>query len=149
MDVPPHVIVGLAALGDRNGARASGAIWACIDCRTCNQRCPQGVDVAGLFDELRSEALAAGLAPTPSEAPGLAFHRAFLASVRRHGRAHEAGFLVRFRRRTGRTFQNVGLAMSMLLKGKLRLRPRRSPARRKIRELIDHSAPRLFDPENE
>jgi heterodisulfide reductase subunit C len=145
MDLPPHVVVGLVAGGRRAEARSAGSLWACMDCRKCTRRCPQGVDVARLFDELRSEALAAGVAPSPSAAPALEFHRAFLDSVRRHGRLHELGFLLRFRRRTQRTFENFGLAVSMFLKGKFRVRARRSPARRKISEILEHAAGRLFE----
>jgi len=146
MDRPPHVVVALAALGDRSAAMAARGIWACMDCRSCTAACPQGIDVAGLFDELRAEAVALGAAPSADDEPALAFHKAFLGSVRRNGRAHAPGYMAAFRRSTGRTFRDLGFVVSMLFKGKLRLRPRRSSARGEIREMVDSSAPHLFEP---
>jgi hypothetical protein len=50
-----------------------------------------------------------------------AFNDIFLDAVRRRGRIHEMGLMVRFKLRTRRLFEDIGKAPMMLLKGKLPL----------------------------
>ncbi len=96
MDVMPNQLVRLVQLGQVKRAMATAAIWNCVSCLTCSERCPQTVDCAGVMDTLRQLAAAHDTVPA-SRREVLAFYRAFLADVRRHGRLSEMELVARFK----------------------------------------------------
>jgi len=137
MDVPPDRLMRLIQLGLRDEALSCKTIWLCAACQACTTRCPNGIDVARVMNALRRLSRAAGLPPAE---PGVdQFHRAFLASVRRHGRAYELGTVLRYKTGAGQPFADVRLGLKMLLKGKLRPLPPVMPGRREVRELFDEN----------
>ena len=52
-DLHPAQIMRAVQLGDIDAAAASKFIWLCTGCETCTTRCPQGIDIAAVMDELR------------------------------------------------------------------------------------------------
>ena len=138
MDHPPSRLLRLlqtelarheaAALGSR-------AIWLCLGCETCVSRCPNEVDLPRAIDHLRAEALATGAAHRDAR-DILAFHRAFLDTIRGHGRLYELGLIARYKLKTGHLLQDVALAPSMFAKGKIGLLPHR---------VRDRAFARVFD----
>jgi ferredoxin len=52
-DVHPAQIMRAVQLGDEEMSVDSRFIWLCTGCETCSTRCPQGIDVAAIMDELR------------------------------------------------------------------------------------------------
>jgi len=100
----------------------SQAIWMCIGCQTCISRCPKEVDLPRALDFLRRESLEQGRVH-PDARDIVAFHRAFLSSIARHGRLFELGTVVGYKLRTGHLLQDAALAPAMLAKGKLGLVP--------------------------
>ena len=101
---------------------ASEGIWLCLGCETCSSRCPQEVEVAKVMDFVRTEALAQGLAH-PRSKDILAFHRAFLDSIRTTGRLYEIGLVADYKLRSRHFLKDVALAPKMYLRGKLPLLP--------------------------
>jgi len=101
---------------------ASEGIWLCLACETCSTRCPQEVEVAKVMDFVRTEALARGLAH-PRSKDILAFHRAFLDSIRTTGRLYEIGLVADYKLRSRHFLKDVALAPKMYLRGKLPLLP--------------------------
>ena len=78
MDLTPNQIMRLAQLTDAEAERrllASGAIWRCIGCLTCTQRCPKKLDPAAVIDALREMSYQRGLVAADQKKI-LAFHRA-------------------------------------------------------------------------
>jgi heterodisulfide reductase subunit C len=63
MDLAPSQLVRLAQTGDLTRAMTSIAIWRCVACQTCSDRCPKGVDVASVMDALRQLSVTRGDLP--------------------------------------------------------------------------------------
>lgn len=137
MDLLPHRTVRMVQMGLAQQLLSSSAIWLCASCQTCTTRCPNDVDLAGMMDVLRQMALREGVAPAERSVP--AFHRAFLASVRRWGRVFEAGMLAGYSLRSGRgadVLRDAGLGWQLFRRGKLRLWPARVRQRLQVRRLF-------------
>jgi heterodisulfide reductase subunit C len=95
MDMLPHHVIRLALLGQEDQVLESETIWVCSACQTCTTRCPNGVDVAGVMDWLKEEAIRRGQAIPDKEVA--TFHRFFLESIGASGgRLSEAQLLRRF-----------------------------------------------------
>ncbi len=52
----PNKIIHLAKLGIR-GVTHSNAVWLCVNCYSCTERCPQGVKVADIMRALKNIAV--------------------------------------------------------------------------------------------
>ena len=90
-DMLPHRVIRLVQLGQRREVQGASHIWLCTGCGTCSERCPNQVDVAGVMDRLKAQAIRV---PDTAETENAArFHRLFLNSVERFGRAYEFGVL--------------------------------------------------------
>ncbi len=59
----PRVVIKNAVWGDRERIVARDTIWLCCSCYNCQERCPQGVEIADVFYALRNIALRDGYAP--------------------------------------------------------------------------------------
>jgi heterodisulfide reductase subunit C len=88
MDVAPNQLLRLVQAGETGRAMRAASIWVCVSCLTCSTRCPKSCDCAGVMDALRQAAYELGLA-SPEQARTLAFQKAFLRNIRRHGRLNE------------------------------------------------------------
>jgi heterodisulfide reductase subunit C len=125
MDMPPSQVLRLLqteAKPHEERVLRSHAIWMCVGCETCVSRCPQEVDLPRAMDFLRQESLARNLASV-EVSDVVAFHQAFLNSIEKSGRLFEFGMIGDYKLRTKHFFKDLGLAPSMLLKGKLGLFP--------------------------
>jgi heterodisulfide reductase subunit C len=134
MDLLSSQIMRLIHLGAAEEVLQSQAIWLCASCEACTTRCPQGIDIAGVMDVLRIMAVERKAALPDRH--GEQFNRSFLGSVRRHGRVFEAGMLAFYKLRSGDLFADVGKVPQMLAKGKLSFFPRRSGAKKEVREIF-------------
>lgn len=121
MDYAPNQIVRLLQLGlpelEEEALRAL-SIWLCLTCETCAARCPQEVDLPRIMEYLRQQSLARGVVH-PKAKDILAFHEAFLATIKRGGRLHEVGLISSYKLKTGHLFQDVLLAPKLFFRGKL------------------------------
>jgi heterodisulfide reductase subunit C len=139
MDRPPSQILRLLQLGFPQmeaRALASESLWLCLACEACSARCPQEVALPKVMDFLRQEAVRRGLAH-PKSRDILAFHRAFLDSIRTTGRLYEVGLVAGYKVRTRHLLKDVALAPRMYLKGKLGLFPHRIGNREGMKRLFD------------
>jgi heterodisulfide reductase subunit C len=132
MDYGPHGIMRLSVLGLKNEALTSSTIWRCVGCHSCAAVCPMAIDIAGVMDYLRGECLNEKV--HVGDRPILEFHRAFLWSVRRHGRCHKVELMGHHKLLTLGSgprawFQDSILGIRMILKGKLHLMPSRIMSR--------------------
>jgi heterodisulfide reductase subunit C len=127
MDLLPDKVIRLALLGQEDQVLGSRTIWVCSACETCTTRCPNGIDIAGVMDWLKEEAVKRGVA-TPQ--PGVAaFHRVFLESIRQAGgRLPEALMLRRYglfklwhRPNFPELVRDLKLGLKLWKKGRLRL----------------------------
>ncbi|MGQ9687177.1 MAG: 4Fe-4S dicluster domain-containing protein [Desulfobaccales bacterium] len=131
MDLYPDQVIRLVQLGQRQAVLSCSTIWVCSACETCTTRCPNEVDIAGVMDYLKEQALKNGL--TPAQPRTYAFHRVFLDDIGRRGRVFEGGLLPRYMLKSGEMWRklknleladDLKLAYGMLRKGRMPLRPR-------------------------
>ena len=125
MDIAPNQILRLLQLGlpgMEDEILGSLGIWLCLSCETCYTRCPKDVDLPVVMDYLRSESMRKGKVH-PKAKDIIAFHRTFLDSLRLTGRLYEVGLIAGYKMRTGHLMQDVAVAPSMFMKGKLNLFP--------------------------
>jgi len=143
MDLLPHQVILLSLLGQEEKVLSSNTIWVCSSCETCTTRCPNGIDIAGVMDWLKEEALKRGIAvPQPEVA---AFHRYFLASIKAGGgRVSETDLVRRFTLfKMRRKFdaqelkENMKLGWQLFKRGRLRLPGSHRPKQQaEIKELL-------------
>ncbi len=120
----PAQVMRAVQLGLTDLVFADRFIWLCTGCQTCSTRCPQGIDVAAVIDELKIMAYERGA--VPAEAPFANLLRLNHESIVRWGRLYEVELLARDRlTRPAALLDDVGLGLRMLLKGKLSLLPER------------------------
>ena len=91
-----------------------------------------------MMDYLREESLRAGYVGEKAK-PVVAFHRAFLDSVKYTGRLYEVGLIAGFKARTMRLAQDLPLVPDMLAKGKLSLLPEQVKNKKAIRHIFDEA----------
>jgi len=72
----PNKVIHLAKLGIRNVVY-SDAVWLCVNCYSCTERCPQGVKVADVMRVLKNLAVEEGVIPE--------YSRQFLANILQTG----------------------------------------------------------------
>jgi heterodisulfide reductase subunit C len=127
MDLLPDQVIRLALLGQEEQLLGCRTIWVCSTCETCTTRCPNGVDIAGVMDWLKEEALKQG--KDLPEVEVAAFHRFFLEAVQAAGgRVDENRLLRRFtlftlwhRPNAGELWENLKLGLKLFQRGRLSL----------------------------
>jgi heterodisulfide reductase subunit C len=138
-DYAPNQILRMLQLGFpdlEERVLRSKAIWLCLSCETCTTRCPKEVDFARIMDFLRSESLRCGMIH-PDARKIVAFHNAFLATIKATGRSYEVGLIVGYKMRTGKLLQDVTNAPKLLAKGKLKLLPHTIKNKAAIKRMFD------------
>jgi heterodisulfide reductase subunit C len=129
MDLLPDQVIRLALLGQEEQVLRAATPWVCSSCETCTTRCPNEIDIAGVMDWLKEEALRRGYAvPRPEVS---LFHQSFLTTVRLGGgRLSEPLLLGLYSLKSGRTlekFKSGELKEELLLGWELARRGRLMP----------------------
>lgn len=141
MDYAPNQIVRLLQLGFpemEEEALKAFSIWLCLTCETCAARCPKEVDLPRVMEYLRQEALRRGLVH-PKARDILAFHEAFLDTIRRNGRLHEVGLISMYKLKTLHLFQDVLSAPALLMRGKLKLLPHKIEGQNDVERIFSRT----------
>ncbi len=129
MDVLPDQVIRLALLGQEEQVLRAATPWVCSSCETCTTRCPNGIDIAGVMDWLKEEALRRGYAAPQAQVSR--FHQSFLETVRLGGgRLSEPLLLGLYSLRSGKTlekFKSGELKEELLLGLELARRGRLKP----------------------
>lgn len=121
-DVHPAQVMRAVQLGDEAMSVGSGFIWLCTGCQTCSTRCPQGIDVAGVMDELRI--IAHHDDRVPKDAPFASILDINFRSFKRWGRLYELELIVRdMLKRPKTALGYVRLGPKMMARNKIRLLP--------------------------
>ena len=148
MDVLPNRLVQMVQQNEEKDATSCGAIWLCLSCQTCTERCPKEVDPASIIDSLRQFALRENRVPADRQRI-LAFQQAFLASVRKYGRLAEFSLTLDFKARgyfatpldLPFLMENALLAPKMISRGKLHFLPRGVKDKGVVRRIFDRCMP--------
>lgn len=138
MDLPPSYVMRLLQTKDVGNDRRvlqSNAIWICLNCENCIARCPKEIDIPKVMDYLREESRAQKCVNKQAR-PVVAFHSAFLDSVKYTGRLYEVGLVAGFKARTFRLIQDLNVAPGMYVKGKLNLLPEQVKDRKNIKAIF-------------
>ncbi len=129
MDVLPDRVIRWALLGQEERVLKAATPWVCSSCETCTTRCPNEIDIAGVMDWLKEEALHRGYAVPQPEVRR--FHESFLAAVRLGGgRLSEPLLLGLYALRSGKTLEKLrsgALKEELLLGWELAKRGRLKP----------------------
>ena len=134
MDLMPNQVMRMVQLGLEDELLRSRTIWICAGCQTCTTRCPNDIDIAHLMDTLRQMSREADV--PAGEANVVKFHKAFLDSVRRHGRVYEVEMMAFYKLATMDFFSDTKLAIDMLKKGKLKFLPPSIKGKREVRRMF-------------
>jgi hypothetical protein len=138
MDYAPSYILRLLQTKNAQNDRrvlSSNAIWICLNCENCIARCPKEINIPKVMDYLRERSRKERCIHKESR-PVVAFHSAFLESVKRTGRLYEVGLVAGFKARTLRLTQDLNVAPVMFVKGKLNLFPERVKDENKIKKIF-------------
>jgi heterodisulfide reductase subunit C len=134
----PGQMLRMVQLGNRETVLESPDIWLCSGCETCGTRCPNEIDIARVMDALRFLALSGGFRIADSRP--VKFHRLFLSSLRRLGRAHEATLLAGYKLWTLDLLGDLDSGARLLVKGKIPLIPQTIRARAEILRIFEAAA---------
>jgi len=134
MDYPPNGIIRLAQFGLRQQALESSTIWICVGCHTCSVQCPMDIDIAAIMSTVRRLALEEGA--MVAETNILDFHREVLHSIKRYGRTHKLGIMLRYKARVRQWFADLDVGLRMLARRKMDLRASRVKAIEDINRLF-------------
>ena len=118
-DYTPRKIVQLIKLGERDKLARMSALWTCLSCQLCLDRCPSSIDLPHILDYLRSKAHTERLNDVHPEIEK--FYKIMLNDIQSKGRIAETLMMMRFNLATGRYFSNADLGMKLFFKGKLKL----------------------------
>jgi heterodisulfide reductase subunit C len=135
-DYTPRKIVQLVKMGAEETLMRMDALWICLSCQLCLDRCPSGIDIPRILDHLREEARLRGI---PATRPAVGrFHELVLEQIRKTGRISEVALMLRFKTATGEYGKDAGIGLKMLLKGKLNPFSPAIKGLDEVRRLCDH-----------
>jgi len=117
MDLKPAQVVHNIRLGREQVVLNSAAIWYCVGCETCTERCPQGVEPAALMNAARVLAVRKGIQPRIPEVA--IYYRGFVDNMRLFGRIHDVSLVAITRLLAGHLFDDLPLALQLLKRGRL------------------------------
>jgi ferredoxin len=121
-DIHPAQMIRAVQLGDEGMSLHSRFIWLCTGCETCTTRCPAGVDVASVVEELRILARHDG--HVRRDMPFARVLDLNYRSFRRWGRLYEIELvLLDLLGRPRAALDTTRLGLRMLAKGKVRPLP--------------------------
>jgi heterodisulfide reductase subunit C len=93
------------------------------------------IDIPKMMDYLRTQAIIHDKLH-PDSRPIISFHQSFLDTIKYTGRLYEMGLIAAFKARTFRLTQDLDIAPSMYLKGKLHLLPEKIKDRRGMKRIF-------------
>ena len=123
-DLTPSQVMRYLQLGKEDAVLESRTVWLCSSCQACSTRCPQGIDLVRVMDELKAISRERGVEPGVPAMPRL--YDIFLRDVRLLGRTYELGLAAELGLRSGDPFKELPMGLDMIRKGKFSLLPRRT-----------------------
>lgn len=135
MDIRPNSLIRMIQMGKKKEVLESSAIWLCVSCETCGTRCPNQIDIGVLMDALREMAVDEGIHAKEKNIHLL--HEAFIQSIRRGGRVHEATMLIDYKLRSKDFFTDLLPGMKLFMKGKIPLLPSLVKGRGEVKRIFE------------
>ena len=135
MDIRPNNIIRMIQMGLKEAVLESSAIWLCVSCETCGTRCPNDIDIGALMDALREISVEEGVHPKEKKIHIL--HEAFMRSIQRGGRVHEATMLMDYKLRSKDFLTDLIPGTRLFFKGKIPLFPQAIKGREAIKKIFE------------
>jgi heterodisulfide reductase subunit C len=135
MEFRPNTIIRMIQMGMKERVLRSHAIWLCVSCETCGTRCPNKIDIGVLMDVLREMAVEEKVPAAEKNIHLL--HEAFVKSIRRGGRVHEATMLIDYKLRSRDFFTDLIPGMVLFMKGKIPLLPTLIKGRDEVKRIFE------------
>jgi heterodisulfide reductase subunit C2 len=122
MDITPNQVIRAVQLGLKDMVLDTNSIWYCAGCETCASRCPRDIDMARVNKALCRICIRE---KHPPKDPAVAtFHKAFMDSIGRWGRAHEVEIMSQTKLLdASQRFKDIALGAALFGKGRLTLLP--------------------------
>jgi len=124
-DYTPNQVMRMLQVGLVDRVLDSKAVQLCVQCLTCTARCPREIDIAGIFEDLKTIATAQER-DVPEHVK--TFNKAFMGAVARFGQLPELYSMAMFYMGTMNpkmAMTDVGLMKPMVAKGKMKFIPRK------------------------
>lgn len=134
MEYNPNKVIKMIQMDRKSDVLNSSTIWLCASCETCITRCPNQVDIARMMDVLRQMAIETGVGATEKNV--LKFHESFLSNIKMFGRINEPTMMVQYKLKSGDLFSDMGLGLSMFMKGKIKPVSPRTKDMKSVREIF-------------
>ena len=145
MDHGPRKLFMMIRAGMKEAVMTSDTPWNCTSCYRCTVRCPRGIPVTAILQDLAAKQAELGYAPKTNE--NLAFSRSFWWSTRSFGRTDERlvtalyylslGFKEGFRR----GIDKLRIALDFIRKGRMHMGlPHRIKRKRQLKAILAKAA---------
>jgi len=110
-----------------------------LSCYLCTVRCPREVKITELMHTLEGLAVRHKLSSPKTSTPTM--HRFFVNSIKKNGRVHELGLMIRFYFRTNpfAAIKMLPVALKLLLHGRLPLRAKKIKGTEQIKAILDET----------
>ena len=125
MEYAPRKIIALIRADMRDEVLSSSSMWHCLSCYTCTVRCPRDVKPAELAHTLECLANQQGFRVEGTSTP--AIYQSFVSSMKRNGRVHEFGTMLRYYLSTNplEALKVLPVGLKLFLHKRLPLTPKR------------------------
>lgn len=139
MDMTPNQVIRAVQLGLKDMALGANAIWYCAGCETCASRCPRDIDMSRVMKSLARRCVVEKR--KPKDPAVAAFHKSFMESMARWGRAHEVEIIGFTKLRSAsQRFKDIPLGAALFSRGKLSLLPHWVRQGQQVRAIISEDA---------
>ncbi|OFX58282.1 MAG: heterodisulfide reductase subunit C [Bacteroidetes bacterium GWA2_30_7] len=125
MDYPPSMVMRMLQTetpANDEKLLKSHSIWLCVTCEMCLSRCPMEIDIPSAMDFLRQKSMSEHK-ENPKAKNIIAFHKAFLNSIKNTGRLYELGLILNYKMKSLNMTQDMALGPKMFSRGKLHIFP--------------------------
>ncbi len=140
----PRKIIRMILYGMKREVLSSEAIWKCVHCLTCYERCPQNVKFAEVIEALKILAVEeAKKGNIKIKGQQYSFDTIFTDSISSNGRVFEAGMLSEYLIKTkdfGLLMSFAPLGLKMFRKGKVSLFPKKIHALDEVKHAFKETA---------
>lgn len=144
MDHGPRKLIQMVRAGLKEAVLTSNTLWNCTSCYRCVVRCPRGVPVTYILQDLAAKAVELGYAEAEDN---IRFSKSFWWSAKRFGRTDErlvtAKYYFSFGLGEGirRGLGNLKIALGMLKAGRMHFGlPHRIKDRKGLQAILDKAA---------
>jgi len=134
MDHTPREIFALIMAGKRREVLLSNTYWFCVSCYYCTVRCPQQIPITDIMYRLKHLAIAA----KQYTADAKDWSETFIGQVETNGRSFELGVATQYylTHHPLSTMRMGPMALGMLTRGRMALRPTRIKAMPYLRAIL-------------